>query len=205
MLTVYGMSLSGNCHKVRLLLNQLGRSCVWIETDTTQGQTRTPEFLSLNPAGKVPLLVREDGQVLSESGAILFWLAEGTPYLSDDPWQRAQTLRWMFYEQYSHEPYVAVARFIRRFLPAGHAREAELPQLLERGEEALAVMERHLAGHAWFSGDAYGIADIALFAHAHCADEAGFDLARYPAIAGWTARVAATPGSVPMRGSSDGS
>ena len=141
--------------------------------------------------------MREDGQVLSESGAILFWLVEGTRGL--------QTLRWMFYEQYSHEPYVAVARFIRRFLPAGHAREAELPQLLERGEEALAVMERHLAGHAWFSGDAYGIADIALFAHAHCADEAGFDLARYPAIAGWTARVAATPGSVPMRGSSDGS
>ena len=123
--TIHGMSTSGNCHKVRLPLNQLGRSCVWIETDTTLGKTRTPEFLCLNPAGKVPLLVREDGQVLSESGAILFWLVEGTRGL--------QTLRWMFFEQYRHEPCVAVARYIRRFLPAGHAREAELPQLLQRG------------------------------------------------------------------------
>ena len=103
------MSLSGNCHKVRLPLNQLGRSCVWIETDTTLGKTRTPEFLCLNPAGKVPLPVCEDGQVSSESGAILFWLAEGTRYLPDDWWQCAQTLRWMFFEQYRHEPCVAVA------------------------------------------------------------------------------------------------
>lgn len=112
MLTGHGMSLSGNCHKVHLPLNQLGRSCVWIETDMTQGQTRTPEFLSLNPAGKVPLLVREDGQVLSESGAILFWLVEGTRGL--------QTLRWMFFQQYRHEPCVAVAPCIQRFPPAGH-------------------------------------------------------------------------------------
>ena len=112
---------------------------------------------------------------------------------------RAQTLRWMFFEQYRHEPCIAVARFIRRFLPPGHPREAELPRLLEGGAGALAVMERHLAARPWFGGGDYGIADIALFAYTHCADEAGFELARYPAIGDWLARVAATPGFVPMR------
>lgn len=203
--TVHGMSLSGNCYKACLLLNQLGRPCAWIETDTTPGQTRTPEFLSLNSAGKVPLPVCEDGQVSSESGAILFWLAGSTPCLPDDPWQRAQTLRWMFFEQYSHEPHVAAARFIRRFLPAGHAREAELPAPAEtwRGCTVRDGAASVRAPTVHWRCDAYGIADIALFAHTHCADEAGFDLARYPAIAGWLGRMTGTAGFVPMRAAGD--
>lgn len=199
MLTVHGMSQSGNCYKVRLLLEQLGRPYRWLETSVPDGQTRTPEFLALNANGKVPLLVREDGQVLPESNAILHWLAEGTPFLPADAWQHAQALRWMFFEQYSHEPYIAVARFIRHLLPAGNPRQAELPRLHERGAAALAVMEEHLAGRRWFSGEEYGIADIALFAYTHCAGDGGFDLAPYPAIGEWLARVAATPGFVPMR------
>jgi glutathione S-transferase len=196
--TLYGFSPSGNCHKVRLLLEQLGRPYRWVETDSSRGATRTPEFLALNPNGKVPLLVLDDGRSLAESNAMLFWLAEGSAFLPGDAWQRAQALRWMFFEQYSHEPYVAVARFIRGWTPADSARRAELPRLRERGHQALAVMERHLLAAPWFTGPQYGIADIALFAYTDVAGEGGFDLAPYPAIREWLARVRATPGFVPM-------
>jgi glutathione S-transferase len=200
--TLYGFSPSGNCHKVRLLLEQLGRPYRWIETDSSRGATRTPEYLALNPNGKVPLLVLDDGRTLAESNAMLCWLAEGTRYLPADAWQRAQALSWMFFEQYSHEPYVAVARFIRGWTPAGSLRRAELPKLRERGHQALAVMERHLLAASWFTGMGtgaqYGIADIALFAYTDVAGEGGFDLAPYPAIRDWLARVRATPGFVPM-------
>jgi glutathione S-transferase len=198
--TLYGFSPSGNCHKVRLLLEQLGRPYRWIETDSSRGATRTPEFLALNPNGKVPLLVLDDGRTLAESNAMLCWLAEGTPYLPADAWQRAQALSWMFFEQYSHEPYVAVARFIRGWTPADSPRRADLPRLRERGHQALAVMERHLLSSPWFTGAGahaqYGIADIALFAYTEVAGEGGFDLAPYPAIRDWLARVRATPGFV---------
>lgn len=197
-LTLYGFSPSGNCHKVRLLLEQLGRPYRWIETDSSRGATRTPEFLALNPNGKVPLLALDDGRTLAESNAMLCWLAEGTDYLPSDAWQRAQALSWMFFEQYSHEPYVAVARFIRGWTPADSPRRAELPRLRERGHLALAVMERHLLGSPWFTGPRYGIADIALFAYTDVAGEGGFDLAPYPALRDWLARVRATPGFVPM-------
>ena len=198
MITVHGFSPSGNCHKVRLLLEQLGREYRWIETDSSRGGTRTPEFLALNPNGRVPVLELDDGRRMAESNAILCWLAEGTPYFHGDAWQRAQALSWMFFEQYSHEPYIAVARFIRGWMPAGSPRRAELPRLLERGHQALAVMERHLLSARWFSGPAYGIADIALFAYTDVAGEGGFDLAPYPAMRDWLARVRATPGFVPM-------
>ena len=191
--TVYGYSTSGNCHKVRLLLEQLGSAYRWIETDSSAAETRLPEFLARNPNGKVPVLELDDGRVLTESNAILFWLAEGTGYLPEDAWQRAQALSWMFFEQYSHEPYIAVARFIRGWTPLDSPRRAELPRLREHGRAALAVMERHLASHAWFSGDAYGIADIALFAYTDVAGHGGYDLAPYPAIRDWLARVRATP------------
>lgn len=198
MTTLYGFSPSGNCHKVRLLLEQLGGPYRWVETDSSRGATRTPEFLALNPNGKVPLLVLDDGRTLAESNAMLCWLAEGTDFVPADAWQRAQALSWMFFEQYSHEPCVAVARFIRGWTPADSPRRAELPKLRERGHQALAVMERHLLGAPWFTGPRYGIADIALFAYTDVAGEGGFDLAPYPALRDWRARVRATPGFVAM-------
>lgn len=197
-LTVYGMSSSGNCYKVRLLLEQLGSRFHWVEVDSAHGQTRTPEFLARNPNGKVPIIERDDGRVLAESNAILCWLAEGTPYLPADPWQRAQALSWLFFEQYSHEPYIAVARFISVWAPADSPRRDELPALRERGAQALAVMEQHLRTHAWFTGPDYGIADIALFAYTHCAEDGGVALAPWPAVTAWLARVRDSAGFVPM-------
>jgi len=198
MITVYGFSASGNCHKLRLLLEQLGREYQWDEVDSSRGETRTPEFLAKNPNGRVPIIELDDGRVMAESNAILFWLAEGTPYLPEDSWQRAQALSWMFFEQYSHEPYVAVARFIRGWTPLDSPRRASLPELQQRGHQALAVMERHLSAAAWFSGPDYGIADIALFGYTDVADEGGFDLVAYPAVRDWLARVRATPGFIAM-------
>ena len=198
MITVYGMAMSGNCYKLRLLLEQLGRPDRWIEVYSARGETRTPEFLARNPNGKVPLIELDDGSVLVESNAILCWLADGTAYVPEDAWQKAQALSWMFFEQYSHEPYIAVARFIRGWTPADSPRRADLPRLRERGHQALAVMERHLQSADWFGGAAYGIADMALFAYTHCAADGGFDLTAYPRIEAWLDRVRATPGFVPM-------
>ncbi|TKR33434.1 glutathione S-transferase family protein [Luteimonas gilva] len=199
MITVYGYSVSGNCHKLRLLLEQLGREYRWVEIDSSKGESRTPEYLAKNPNGRVPIIELEDGRVLAESNAILCYLAEGTPFLPADKWQRAQALGWMFFEQYSHEPYVAVARFIRGWTPIDSPRRAaELPRCMERGNQALAVMEKHLSEHAWFTGPDYGIADIALFAYTDVAHHGGFDLTLYPKVSDWLARVRATPGFVAM-------
>jgi len=195
---VYGYSPSGNCHKLRMLLTQLGRDFTWVETDSAHGATRTPEYLAKNPNGKVPMIELDDGRIMVESNAILCWAAEGTKYFAGDSWQRAQTLAWMFFEQYSHEPFVAVARFICGWTPLDSPRRADLPKLRERGHQALAVMEKHLAANDWFSSLGYGIADIALFAYTHCADDAGFGLAQYPAISRWLERVRAQPGFVAM-------
>jgi len=203
MLTVYGYSPSGNCHKLRMILAHLGREHRWIETDSAHGATRTPEYLAKNPNGRVPMIELDDGpalenRVMVESNAILCWLADGTKYFAGDAWQRAQTLSWMFFEQYSHEPYIAVARFICGWAPLDSSRRADLPKLRERGDQALAVMEKHLAASAWFSGAGYGIADIALFAYTHCAGDGGFDLAAYPMVSAWLDRVRAQPGFMPM-------
>lgn len=198
MTTIHGYSPSGNCHKLRLLLEQLGRPYRWNEVDIVRGQTRTHAYLAKNPNGRVPMLELDDGRVLVESNAILHWLAEGTPYLPDDRWQRAQALAWMFFEQYSHEPYVAVARFVCGWTPPDSPRRGELPRLRERGHQALAVMEKHLSANAWFTGPEYGIADIALFAYTDVAADGGFDLSPYPALRDWLARVRATPGFVAM-------
>ncbi|OOG65068.1 glutathione S-transferase [Rhodanobacter sp. B04] len=199
MITIYGMRASGNCYKLQLLLDQLDREYRWVEVDSAHGATRTPEYLAKNPNGKVPLLQLEDGRLLAESDAILCYLAEGTPFLPDDRWLRAQALQWLFFEQYSHEPYIAVARFIRGWLPAEHPRQADVPGLLQRGAQALAVMEQHLQQHDWFVGGHYGIADIALYAYTHCAGDGGFDLAAYPAISAWLERVRRQPGHTPMQ------
>ena len=198
MITVYGFSPSGNCHKVRLLLEQLGRDYHWIEKRSDDGSTRTPEFLEKNPNGKVPLIELDDGRSLTESNAILCWLAEGTPYLPADAWERAQALSWMFFEQYSHEPYIAVARFICGWTPIDSPRRADLPRLRERGHQALSVMERHLSTNPWFTGASYGVADIALFAYTGVADHGGIDLGRYPGVREWLARVAQTSGFEPL-------
>jgi glutathione S-transferase len=196
--TVYGMKASGNCYKLQLLLDQLGRPYRWVETDSVNGATRTPEFLAKNPNGKVPLLELADGRLLSESNAILCFLADGTPFLPEGSWARAQALQWLFFEQYSHEPYVAVARFIARWLPADQPRQADLPKLRERGHAALAVMEQHLQGREFFVDAGYGVADIALYAYTHEAPVGGIELERYPAIRAWLARVEARPGFVPQ-------
>lgn len=199
MTTVHGYSTSGNCHKLRLLLEQLGQPYEWVEVDSSKGETRTPEYLARNPNGKVPMLETGDGRILVESNAILHWLAEGSPFLPPDPWQRAQALSWMFFEQYSHEPYVAVARFIHGWTPPDSPRRGEeLARCMERGHGALAVMEQHVSGNDWFTGPDYGIADIALFAYTDVAHHGGFDLVAYPALRDWLARVRATPGFVAM-------
>lgn len=191
MLTVYGMKASGNCYKLELVLEQLKIAHRWVEIDSTRGETRTPEYLAMNANGKVPLLRTDDSQYLAESNAILCYLAEGSPLLPADRWQRAQTLQWLFFEQYSHEPYIAVARFICRWLDGDHPRRAELPRLHKGGNAALAVMERHLRGRVFFIDSGYTIADIALYAYSHAAGEGGFDMSRYPAILAWLNRVRA--------------
>lgn len=198
MYRLYGMSGSGNCYKPKLLLTQLHIPFAWVEKDTRAGETRTPAYLAMNANGKVPLLEITPGQYLAESNAMLCYLAEDTPYLPQDRWQRAQVMQWLFFEQYSHEPYIAVARFIMKYLPSDHVRWLELPHLRERGHQALAVMEQHLAQHMFFVGEHYTIADIALYAYTHVADEGGFDLFRYAAVRCWLDKVRSQSGYVDM-------
>lgn len=197
MYTVYGMSSSGNCYKVRLLLTQLAEPFQWIEVNTLKRETRTPEFLKLNANGKIPLLKTPGGKLLPESNAILWYLAEGTAYLPADRWAHAEVLQWLFWEQYSHEPYIATARFIRHFLKQPD--DPTLPQKTERGYQALQLMEEHLSHHEFFACETYTIADISLFAYTHAAEQGGFDLSRFPAVRAWLGRVAAQPRHLPMR------
>lgn len=196
MLTLYDFLSSGNGYKCRLVLGELGMSYRRIELDILKGETRQPSFLAKNPNGRVPALELEDGTVLAESNAIMFYLARGTPLLPEDRLQQAQVLQWLFFEQYSHEPFVAVARFIRHFLPEDHPRQAELPRLLERGHAALMVMESHLGSHSYMVGERLSIADFGLYAYTHVAQEGGFELDAYPALRAWLARVASRPGHI---------
>jgi glutathione S-transferase len=184
---------SGNGYKIRLLLAQLGRSYRWVELDILANETRTPEFLAKNPNGRIPALELEDGTCLAESNAILWYLAEGTPFIPAERLKRAQVLQWMFFEQYSHEPYVATPRYIIKHLPADSPRRAELPERMVRGKAALGVMETHLSLHQFFVGETYTLADIALYAYTHVAHEACFDLTPYPALRAWIERVASQP------------
>jgi glutathione S-transferase len=198
MLTLYDFLDSGNGYKARLLLAQLARPYRRVELDITTGQTRTPEFLAKNPNGRIPTLELDDGVFLPESNAILWYLGLGSPFVPQDRTAQAQVLQWMFFEQYSHEPYVATPRFILKHLPADSPRRAELPERLARGRAALGVMEAHLKAHPFFVGGRYSVADIALYAYTHVAHEAQLDLAPYPALRAWLARVAAQPGYVPI-------
>ena len=197
MLRLYDYLESGNGYKVRLLLHQLGVPFERVELDITRGATRTPEFLARNPNGRIPTLELEDGSFLPESNAILWYLAEGTRFLPDERLGRAQVLQWMFFEQYSHEPNIATLRF---WTHQGwlEQRAALVPGKREAGVAALGVMEQHLAQRSFFVAERYTIADVALYAYTHVAEEGGFALAKYPAIRAWLARVAARPGHVPI-------
>ena len=184
---------SGNCYKVRLLLAQLSRPYQLIEINTDRGESRTPEFLAKNPNGRVPLLETDDGVFLAESNAILWYLAEATELIPTSAIGRAQVLQWMLFEQYSHEPYVAVARYIMRHLADNHPRRAELPERRKQGLAAFSVMETHLQSRRFFVDETYSVADIALYAYSHVADQGGFDLAAFPAVRHWLERVASQP------------
>jgi glutathione S-transferase len=192
------MSDSGNSYKVRLALEQLALPYRWVEVDTTKGETRGEAFLAKNPNGKVPMLELADGTCLPESNAILNYLAHGTALLPEGRLERAQVLQWMFFEQYSHEPYIAVARAILHYQPPDSPRRAELPRLHERGNQALGVMQKQLAGEPFFAAGRYTIADISLYAYTHCAADGGFDLAPYPAVRAWLARVERQPRFAPQ-------
>ena len=193
MLKLYDYLSSGNGYKVRLLLHQLGTPFERIDLDIDRGETRTDEYLAKNPNGKIPALELEDGTVLAESNAIMWYLAEGTPFLPDGRLDRARALQWMFFEQYSHEPYVAVVRYIVHHLDADHPRRAEIASRMEQGYAALGVMETRLSEDEYFVGGRYSIADIALYAYTHVAHEGDFELDRFPAVRTWLDRVASQP------------
>jgi glutathione S-transferase len=195
---LYDFHDSGNGYKVRLLLAQLGVGYQYVDVDILHGESRTPEFLARNPNGRIPVLELDDGTFLPESNAILFYLAEGTRFLPADRLARAQTLQWMFFEQYSHEPNIATSRFWLRHTEIDDERKKRLEEKKALGHAALKVMEQRLGEHPYFVGDAYTIADIALYAYTHVAPEGGFDLAAYPSIRTWLERVRSQPGHVVM-------
>jgi glutathione S-transferase len=194
--TLYDYLDSGNGYKIRLLLALLKRPYRLVELDILRGETRTPQFLAKNLNGRIPTLELDDGTCLAESNAIMWYLAEDTQFVPSDRVERAQVLQWMFFEQYSHEPYVATSRFIVKHMPPDSPRHAELPDRRERGRKALGVMESHLSSRTYFVGERYSIADIALYAYTHVAPEGGFDLSPYPHVLSWMGRVAAQSGHV---------
>jgi len=195
---LYDFLDSGNGYKARLLLALLGRKYDWTELDINRGETRTAAFLARNPNGRIPTLELEDGTHLAESNAIIWYLAEGSRFVPATPLARAQVLQWMFFEQYSHEPYVATPRFIVRHLAADHPRRAELPGRIEKGYAALAVMDGHLAQRRYFVDERYSIADIALYAYTHVAHQAEMDLSPYSAVQRWLDRIEGEPGHIPI-------
>lgn len=195
---VYGDYRSGNCYKIKLMLHLLGRDYEWVPVDILRGESREESFLKKNPNGKIPVLELEDGTCLWESNAILNFLAEGSEFLPSDPRLRTQVLQWQFFEQYSHEPFIAVARFIKVYLglPEDRVNEYSAKQL--DGYRALDVMEQQLLRTPFLVGGDYSIADVALYAYTHVAEEGGFRLEGYPAICAWLQRVASHPRHIAM-------
>ena len=198
MVTLYDYLPSGNGYKVALLLHQLDIPFEYVEVDANAGGTRTAEFLAINPIGKIPTVVLDDGTAIAESNASLWYFAEGTPLAGADRWERAQILQWMCFEQYSLEPNVATLRFWHFAKLLAQKRPEETLAKREAGDAALAVMDRHLSARSYFVAERFSIADIALFAYTHVADEGGFELARHPAVQRWIARVEGQPRFVPI-------
>ena len=198
MYTVYGDMLSGNCYKIKLLLRFLGLEHRWQHIDILAGQTHSAEFLALNPNARIPVLELSEGIHLWESNAILNYLADGTHFLPNDRFLRSKVLQWQFFEQYSHEPYIAVARYINKYLGMPAERQAEYEAKRPGGYRALKVIEETLAKHDFFVGEQATIADISLYAYTHVAHEGGFELGRFPAINAWFARIEAISGYVTM-------
>jgi glutathione S-transferase len=197
MMTLYDYMDSGNGYKVRLVLAHLGLPYTLVERDILKGETRTPDFLAKNANGRIPTLQLEDGTFLAESDAIIWYLAEGSKLAPQSRLARAQTLQWMFFEQYSHEPNIAVARFWKHYLPKlTPLQEMDLPGRMEKGYAALGVMEQHLAHRSFFVDERFGLADIALYGYTHVAGEGGFNLDNFPQVNAWLARVADQPGHV---------
>jgi len=195
-IAVYGYTPSGNCWKVGTVLKLLHIPFAWVEVDSNAGGTRTPEFLALNPNAKIPIVVLDDGAVLTESDAILLHFAEGTPLLPPPGLARTRVHEWLFFEQYSHEPTIAVARNLLSYRREAHLFPERMAALAEAGHRALAIMERRLASHDWLAGGGMTVADIALFGYTHVADEGGFDLSRYPGVERWISRTLAVDGVI---------
>jgi glutathione S-transferase len=199
MYTLYSMQRSGNCYKVRLAFAKLGIPYRLVEVDILKGETRTPEFLAKNPSGRVPLLEVAPRRYLPESNAILWYIAGGTPLAPDDRIDRAEALQWMFFEQHSLEPNLGAARFWLTMIKGGRdLQRHSLEDWMEKGYQALGVMEKHLARHRFFAADRYTIADIALYAYTHVAHECDFDLTGFPAIRRWLKRIAGDRGHIAM-------
>lgn len=192
-LRLYDFLPSGNGYKIRLLLTQMGMPFERVEVNITKNESRTPEFLSKNPNGRIPVLEVEPGKYLAESNAIMVYLSEGTEFLPYDRFLRAQVLQWLFFEQYSHEPYIATSRFWISILGKAQEYHSAIEQKREPGYAALRTMEKHLSNHTFLVGERYTIADISLFAYTHVANEGGFDLTQFPAIQAWIERVKAQP------------
>jgi glutathione S-transferase len=192
---------SGNAYKVSLMLAHLGEKVDVVELDILANppETRRPDFLARNPNGRIPVIELDDGSFLAESNAILCYLADGTAYLPGDALGRARALQWMFFEQYSHEPYIAVLKFWTLWGGLHKRRPEEIESWMQRGEAALAVMDRHLRTAPWFTGERYGVADICLYAYTHTAGEIGFDMEAVPAVTAWLRRVQDQPGHVAMK------
>jgi glutathione S-transferase len=199
MYTLYSMGRSGNCYKVRLALAQLGIDYELVQMDILKGETRTPEFLKMNPSGRVPLLEVAPDRYLAESNAILWYIAAGSPLLPQDDIERAQALQWMFFEQHSLEPNIGAAYFWLTLVKGGRElQQHALEDWMEEGYRSLGVMEKHLTENDFFATGRYTIADIALYAYAHVAEQCDYDLTRYPAIRAWLMRVAARDAYIPM-------
>ena len=195
---VYGDILSGNCYKIALLFSHLGIVHEWQETLVTRGDTRTPEFLALNPAGQIPVVVMDNGELLTQSNAILFHYASGTSLLPVEKLQVVRVLEWQFFEQYSHEPTIAVRRYIQKFLGLPAERRVEYDAKEEGSYRALRVMEKRLADNQYLVGENYSIADISLYAYTHVAHEADIDLGEFPGINRWLKNVQNQPGYIGM-------
>lgn len=197
-ISIYGDSRSGNCYKLQLLCAEMCIGYDWHEVDILAGDTHTPDFLAMNPNGKIPLLKLPDGRCLAESNAILCYLADGSEFFYGDAFERASVLHWLFFEQYSHEPYIATSRFIIQYLGSPPERQHDLEQKREGGLKALQIMDNRLDQNEFIAGSRYSIADIALFAYTHVSHEGGFPLDDFPAVRAWIEKISDRPNFVPM-------